>query len=205
MADVKTVDQLEAFFEEACGCSKAMSTAIGAAFDREVSVKRNDFLVAPGSVDRNLYFVLEGALGIFHFSEEKEICVGFAYQSTLVSSLPSFLRGIPSGYGIKALRKCRLLAVSREAWDGLRREIPALEVCWVHFLEEALLGRIEREAELLSYDPSRRLERLLERSPHLFQAIPLKHIAAYLDMAPETLSRSLRNLDPRQDSGKGNP
>jgi len=37
------------------------------------------------------------------------------------------------------------------------------------------------------------LERVLTRSPQLFQEIPHKYIAAYLRMSPETLSRLLNS------------
>jgi hypothetical protein len=37
--------------------------------------------------------------------------------------------------------------------------------------------------------PEQRYARLLERSPHIFQLAPLKYIASYLRIAPETLSR----------------
>ena len=37
--------------------------------------------------------------------------------------------------------------------------------------------------------PKERYERVLKRSPQLFQEIPNKHIANYLRMSAETLSR----------------
>jgi len=58
--------------------------------------------------------------------------------------------------------------------------------------EQALLGRIEREIDLVTYSPKERLDRLFNRSPHLFQLFPHKYIASYLRMTPETLSRMLR-------------
>lgn len=50
-------------------------------------------------------------------------------------------------------------------------------------------GEIEREIDILTFSPAERLNRVQERSPHLFQEIPSKYIAAYLRMTPETLSR----------------
>jgi CRP-like cAMP-binding protein len=56
-------------------------------------------------------------------------------------------------------------------------------------VEHALLGRIQRENEMLTLTPVERFERFFKRSKHLLQIIPQKHIAAYLGMSPETLSR----------------
>ena len=59
----------------------------------------------------------------------------------------------------------------------------------MHGLVQSLM---EREIDLLTLSPRNRYNRVLERSPQLFQHIPLKYIASYLRMTPETLSR-LRN------------
>ena len=51
----------------------------------------------------------------------------------------------------------------------------------------------EREIDILQKDPAKRLKRVLERSPQVFQEVPHKYIAAYLRMTPETLSRLLNS------------
>ena len=71
---------------------------------------------------------------------------------------------------------------------------PELERLWRIMMEEALLGRIEREIDLLTIAPQTRIQRLLNRSPHIFQIVPLKYIASYLRMTPETLSRNMKNI-----------
>jgi hypothetical protein len=59
----------------------------------------------------------------------------------------------------------------------------------MRFLEEQLALQVAREIDLLTDSPTMRLERILKRSPQLFNEIPLKYIASYLRMTPETLSR----------------
>jgi CRP-like cAMP-binding protein len=56
-------------------------------------------------------------------------------------------------------------------------------------LEQLVLQQMEREQDLLITSPVERYQRVLERSPMLFQEVPHKYIAAYLRMSPETLSR----------------
>lgn len=60
---------------------------------------------------------------------------------------------------------------------------------YIKLLETLITQQIDREIDLLIISPSERLSRVLERSPQLFQHIPLKYIASYLKMKPETLSR----------------
>lgn len=60
---------------------------------------------------------------------------------------------------------------------------------WDQILEQLILQQMEREKDILTTSPIKRYQRVLQRSPQLFQKIPNKHIASYLKMSPETLSR----------------
>ena len=60
---------------------------------------------------------------------------------------------------------------------------------WVNILQTLSLQQLDREIDLLTTSPKARYERVLERSPRLFQEIPHRYIANYLRMTPETLSR----------------
>jgi CRP-like cAMP-binding protein len=155
----------------------------------EVELKRFDFLDRPGQIEDKLFYVREGTMRLYYPNDAEEICVGFAYANTLICSYPSFISQRPSAYYIQALSNTTLVAISRADFYQLLDSTPTLERCWRLLQEQALLGKIERETELLTFTPEERYRRLWERSPHIFQLIPRKYIASYLRMTPETLSR----------------
>ncbi len=186
------MESLTQFLHEQLELPAEAAIALLQHWQKPKSLKRGDFLTRKGQVEQHLYYIEEGTLAIFHEIEENEQVVGFGYPHTLILSIPSFLRNRPSDYYIQAMSPAELTGTSRTDFYRLMGEHPAIEHSWRLMLEEALLGRIEREIDLLTVSPRERLQRLLNRSPHIFQLIPNKYIASYLRMTPETLSRNMR-------------
>lgn len=158
-------------------------------WSHSVELKRNDFLVSKGQVETNLYYVMSGSMRIFYPVKEEEIVAGFAYDHNLICSYPSFIRQQPSDYAIQALTATKLKFIKRSDFYELFKIHHDVESAWRMLEEEALVGKIEREVEMLTFTPEERYRRLMDRSPHIFQIIPRKYIASYLRMTPETLSR----------------
>jgi CRP-like cAMP-binding protein len=154
-----------------------------------VKLKRNDFLIEKDVVETKLFYVIKGSMRIYFPHEHEEICVGFAYDHSLICSYPSFIQDKPSLYYIQALSATELMAITKKDFYNLFQHHREIESTWRMLEEDALMGKIERETEMLTYTPEERYHRLLKRSPQVFQMIPKKYIASYLRMTPETLSR----------------
>ncbi|HEX8326877.1 MAG TPA: Crp/Fnr family transcriptional regulator [Hymenobacter sp.] len=160
-----------------------------ACWTKELRVPRNEFLISPGQTEQYLYFTHHGTLRIFYPTASEEICVGFVHPGNMVCAFPSFAMGKPSEYAIQALQASGLIAIARSEFQACVDRSPGLAKLWRHELEKTLIGRMEHEIDLLLPEPAQRLERLRQRSPHIFQSVPKKYLASYLRMTPETLSR----------------
>ena len=176
-------------FESKVKLNETESAALIQRWDKERTLRRNDFLIEKGQVESSLFFVIEGSLRIYYPHEDEEICVGFGHDHNLICSYPSFISQQPSAYYIQALSTTQLIAIAQRDLYALFDTHHKIERAWRMLEEDALLGKIERETEMLTFTPEERYKRLLQRSPHIFQNIPRKYIASYLRMTPETLSR----------------
>ena len=158
-------------------------------WNHKQSFKRGEFLALSGRIEPYLYLVLKGTFKIYYDLENSEAVVGFGYPPNLLLDYYSFIKEKPSPYYIQVLGEAEIIGIHFTDFKRLKDKHPTLEKLWHKLTEEALLGRIEREIDLITPSPKGRYDRLMRRSPHIFQLIPHKYIASYLRMTPETLSR----------------
>lgn len=164
-------------------------------WEKEISLKRNEFLINKGDTNTNLYFVKDGSLRVFIENEIEEHTIRFGYKNSIITALDCFLTEKPTDFYIQALKKCTLKVISKKLFLQVIKSDKESEVIWLKLLENFVLQQMEREVDLITYAPQKRFERVFKRSPQIFQEIPQKYIASYLRMTPETLSRILKNLD----------
>jgi CRP-like cAMP-binding protein len=157
--------------------------------EKVITIERNEFLKTIGSIDTNIYFIEEGSLRVFVVDEEEERTIRFGYQNNILVSLDSFLIEKPSEFVIQAIKKTRVKVIPKKGFmEFIHQDENHLKL-WIRILEDLVIQQIEREKDLLTASPKERFERVLKRSPILFQEISNRHIANYLRMTPETLSR----------------
>ncbi len=159
----------------------------------KIAVKRalakGELLIKEGDIERNLYYVSSGALRVFLLTEYEEMTIRFGYEGSFINSLSSFITQKPSEFYIEAIRKTTIQIISKDKLQEIIHQNTESMQEYIALIEALVTQQIEREIDLLTISPAERLKRVLARSPNLFQQIPLKYIASYLRMTPETLSR----------------
>jgi len=158
-------------------------------WDNSLELKRKEYLKKAGSIDTNLYFIINGSLRIYVIDEFEENILRFGYKHNLLGALDSFINEKPSDICIQAIKKTKLKAIKKDTFISLIESSEENSKIWLLILEDLIRQQMEREIDILTSSPLKRYQRVLQRSPQLFQEIPNKYIASYLRMAPETLSR----------------
>jgi CRP-like cAMP-binding protein len=153
------------------------------------TVNKGEFLLKEGETEKHLYWVESGALRVFYLSDMEELTIRLGYTGSFINSLASFLTGNPSEFYVEAIRKTKIRFISKTALQQLAHQDMETLSQYTSLIELLVTQQIEREIDLLISSPSERLQRVLKRSPNVFQEVPLKYIASYLRMTPETLSR----------------
>ncbi len=158
-------------------------------YKKTVTIERNQFLKVKGSIDTNIYFVESGSLRIFILDDFEEQIIRFGYSNDLIVSLDSFLTEKPSDFYIQAIKKTVVKVIPKTSFIDFISGSEENKNMWTKLLEDLVIQQLEREKDILTNSPKERYNRVLKRSPKLFQEIPNRYIANYLRMSPETLSR----------------
>ncbi len=158
-------------------------------WDKQCVLSRGECIAKLGAVNQNIFFVQEGALKVYILDDDVEHIIRFAYQHEFAIAIDSFFSSDESSLCIEAIKKSKVYILSKERFYAILESNPNFKIEWMSMLENLLVQQFEREVDLRIESPDKRYQRVLNRSPKLFQSIPLKYIANYLRMAPETLSR----------------
>lgn len=171
---------------------------------RPRSLRRGAHFARAGDTVRTLGFVVEGILRRYHPAEDGETTTGFLAEHSFVTDVASLCSGARCESSLQALTPVRLLCIDLA---GLR-EMADRHPAWNDFAPAAGLALVRRRErahiELLSRSPELRYHDLLDACPRLMERVQHYHVASYLGVTPESLSRLRRRIDsrtPREPAG----
>jgi len=165
-----------------------------------VEYRKKAFLTRSGETENYIYFLTQGVTRQFFVDGEREICLDFGFKNNLVSSYVSFLDRQPSQLNIQAITPIKALRVDYDAVQHLHNRSKNSERFGRLVAEHLYRSKLQREMLLLSLGAEEKYRYLLSKQPEFVQMIPVKDIASYLGIHPETLSR-IRKSIVVQDEG----
>lgn len=174
--------------------------AISAGFTRQ-EVPASTLLLAEGQVCQHLWFVEKGLLRYFRWQEGEDATQYFTEAPYLFTSQTSFSKGLPSVENIETLAPSTVWVIERSTAYALL-ERPAWSEFIRQLVQEVQAYTEEVYLEARNIPPDERYRRLLEDGSALVQQVPLKHLASYLGIAPQSLSRIRRRLAKAESAAK---
>ena len=157
---------------------------------KEESVSKNQILVRQGEVSKTLYFVEQGMGRSYYLNETgKEITQWFFGVGKFMASADSFFQQCPSLYYLEVLEDSILYGISKGKLDELFATYPKMEKLG-RLVTTEMLTKVVNKINAIQFQTAReRYDYMLAEFPDIVYQVPLGHIASYLGMTQETLSR----------------
>ena len=157
--------------------------------------KRNDVLIHEGEVAPAIFFVENGGLHLFYNDENgNEKSCDFIFENEFITDLLGFSKKVPATCFIKALEPTVCYVITAANFSELLEYSTATKAFYNLIVEQIAAEGIRRTKSLQSSSPEKIFVELLAQRPNIFQRVPQRHIAQYLGIAPESLSRIKKRM-----------
>lgn len=146
---------------------------------------KNELLLKEGEVCSCFYFILSGSFIQFQTVDTEEVIIDLHLPHEWMFNQPSLVAQQPSTTAIKAFSKSEIRALSLTDFHRLCAQSQS-------FLQ---LGKVLNQTNHRSFmfdhalSPHEKYHYINRSKPELTKVFPVKMVASYLKIAPETLSR----------------
>lgn len=153
-------------------------------------IRKGHTLASPGEPCKYLTFVTSGCLRAYSVDERgEEHVVQFALEQWWIGDMYSFLTGKPADLLIEALEETDALLIASSVYEQLCTTVPAFDRYFRILLQNNYIATHRRLLASISMSAEERYVQLIADYPAIVQRVALRHIASYLGITPEALSR----------------
>ncbi|MFD2034632.1 Crp/Fnr family transcriptional regulator [Belliella marina] len=155
----------------------------------DCNFKKGDIIVREGQVCKFSYHFIDGVGRKFYLDDTKEITTEFYFPDDLAVVFDSYVFQSPSKEYIECLSDVTLSITHFDKFNKLKEKYPKLVEFDLLMTEIYASWLEQRMFEFRTLDATQRYHKLLKSYPHFVKHISLTHIASYLGISLETLSR----------------
>lgn len=161
-------------------------------------IKKNEFITQIGDIEDYVYFIEKGVVRYWTICKSKEpkeeVTFWFCFPGEFACSYFSLKNGEPSYINIQAVTKCSIWKLHKKdlayLYDTSLNINKIVRMCF----EDTFIRQVNREIQLLGLTCDDIYRELINRHKELIKLIPLKYIASYIGITPQTLSLVRRRI-----------
>ncbi|WP_299225024.1 Crp/Fnr family transcriptional regulator [uncultured Psychroserpens sp.] len=161
----------------------------------KTTYKKGTIILSAGDIVDKQYYILEGCLRSYHIDAHgKEHTVQFGVKDWWISDYTAFFSTSKAIMNIEVLQNAVLYKLSKEHKEYLYAQIPRIETFFRIKLERAFAAFQKRILANISQTATERYLNFINTYPTLQKSIKNYHIASYLGITTESLSRIRKEL-----------
>ena len=156
---------------------------------RITSHPKKTILLKEGEINNHICMVISGLVRSYYLNEEKEITSRLMEEGFIITSWISFYTRKPGNEYLETIEDTILACVHYNDIQNLYDEFPEFNIVGRKQVEYSFYMSELRTRMLRKHTAEEKYRFFLENHPNLLQRVALKHVATYLGMNEETLSR----------------
>lgn len=158
----------------------------------EVEFKKNEIIKHNGQTEKNAYFILEGACGVFLWKENNFVCLDIVLENNFFADHMSLITAQASPLETVAIEKTIALKISASNIAKLKKSSFG-NILFLLGAENSFVEKQQQQIDLLTKTAEQRYQELMSKNPKIINRIAQKHIASYLGITTQSLSRIRKN------------
>ena len=161
--------------------------------------KKDAVLLKEGQICRNCYFVLDGCIRQYQLKKGTEKTTAFFTEGQAAVLYTSYMEGTPSEYYLSCVEDSILTCGTYEEEQKLHEQFPKLKYLVHTMMAQDFAALQKRLSSMINQVPEERYLHMLNSQPELLQKVPLHHLAGYIGVTPESLSRIRKRLTDKRN------
>ncbi len=150
---------------------------------------KGEIILADGEICTCLSYIEKGLTRQHYVKHEKEMTEHLSCEGGVVFCIDSYFNGTPTHLVVEALEPTIIWEMPRALMEELAETNADLAYLYRRFMEKSLILS-QVKADILRFESAKdRYTKLMQLFPEIIQRAPLTHVASYLQMSLETLSR----------------
>ena len=161
-----------------------------------LELERDGYFSEAGKTPHRIGFIQEGILRVFYYNKEgEEVTRYFIDEHNFVADLNSYNLQIPSTEYVQAIVPALLFIFQRQGLEELSNTIINWDSIISKITSKALIEKVNRISPMMAEDAKTRYLEFFNRFPTLRNRIPLNHLASYIGITKNSLSRIRKELN----------
>jgi len=157
---------------------------------KEKKISKGDVLIRQGQIVKNTYFVKDGCLRAYCINKNgKEHTLQFAIKNWWISDFIAIYNNELATLTVECITDSNIIEFNAKELDGIYSVFPEFEAFQRKNLERHVVSLHKRILNQLQLSAPERYELFLKQYPDIEQFTPNYHIASYLGITQQSLSR----------------
>lgn len=154
---------------------------------------KGTMLFEEGDLTEEYYLVMSGCVRTYLIVDGDEITTGFYTEKDALIPVSTAIRAPSSSYAV-CYEDSMIVVSSKKIEDLIFSHFPMFQSFCRRFSESLLAKKQKSTEEHRTLNPEARYLKIIQQRPDLIQRIPQYHIASYLGLRPESLSRIRKRI-----------